>query len=774
LIVAGEGAFGDVITSAASVKVSVIVNTYNRAALLDECLIALQRQTYSMFEVIVVAGPSTDSTPQVLAKHSSQCKVVHCKERNLSMSRNLGIAAAAGDVCAFIDDDAVAHPRWLERLSWRYGHELVGAVGGFTIDNTGARFQCRYTVCDRFGNASLLDHIDPAERLGQSRLWLFPSLLGTNSSFRTEVLRSIGGFDEHFEYMLDETDVCLRVTDLGFSVVTAPDALVFHRYAASHTRDDRRIPKTMLASSRSKAHFVLKHARPNGSYKLAAAELDRFRTDLKFSNRWHIDRAIIGSRHFMRLNDEIETGLRQGAGSGMRAGETSEASAAGDLTKVPEPFKPFPGSLSRKRLRIALVSQGYPPRDYSGIARWTHELATALSSRGHHIHVITSSESERNIEYQRGVWVHAVPAASTDYNSAPVELPPTIRSRATAVQAEAELIQRDFGLDIMSAPIWDVEGILSTANLDVPVITSLHTAYRMVLPLKDKWRSDLPFRLHHVQKVIEAETWLLKNAPLLLANSNEICAELQALYGVALSTSRVTVVPHGIAPVEIDEPVHIAPKDRLRVLYVGRIERRKGLDLLLSAIMPLFDDYPNLELQIVGAPVPEEETFAAEIDRLHEELVARGYSDRITFHGYVDEPVLARHYAGCDVFVAPSRYESFGLIAIEAMRFGKPVVAAHVGGLGEIVESGVTGQLFTSDSVESLRLAMTGILANTALRHSMGKRAAVAFSERFTSDVMARNVEKLLYDLVVRSKADDANISKSGGSLPDATPAAAE
>lgn len=763
------GANGECLRVGASpaglVSFSVIINTYNRADMLADCLIALRRQSYHSFEVVVVVGPCSDATDKILTEYAFESKIVHCSERNLSVSRNLGITAAAGDVCAFIDDDAVAHPRWLERLSWRYGDEAVGGVGGFTIDNTGAAFQCRYTVCDRFGNATLLDHIDPASRLSQSGLWVFPSLLGTNSSFRTSVLRHIGGFDENFEYMLDETDVCLRIMNLGLSVVTAPDALVFHRYAPSHVRDHRRIAKTLLAPSRSKAHFVFKHARTRQSLVELSAEIDRFRTDLRFSNRWHIDRAMIDSQHFLRLNKEVEAGLRQGIESGTRAAGQTEESR---ITAAPEPFRFYCDDGLVKKLRIALVSQGYPPRDTSGIARWTHELAQSLAARGHHVHVITGSDGPRSIDYRRGVWVHAVPPAHGTAERGPVDLPGSILARAAAVLNEARIIQRDFGIDVLSAPIWDVEGILCTAKLDIPVITSLHTAYRMVLPLKEKWRTDLAFRLHHVEKVIAAETWLFDHALMLLANSHEICVELQALYRVVFPPNRVTIVPHGVAPAASQEIAGTGP-DQLRVLYVGRIERRKGLDLLLQALIPLFDEHPSLVLDVVGASVPEEESYAAQIEQLRQQVAAHGHTARVIFRGYVDEASLSRYYANCDVFVAPSRFESFGLIAIEAMRFGKPVVAACVGGLAEIVEPGISGELFISDSSDSLREALRGLFDDPSARQRMGQQAARVFSERFTSAVMAHNIERSLYNLLEAQHLSKAAVETAttitGGAL---------
>ncbi|MGG2383090.1 glycosyltransferase family 2 protein, partial [Salmonella enterica] len=80
----------------------------------------------------------------------------------------------------------------------------------------------------------------------------YPSLLGTNSSFRSSALRAIGGFDHAFAYLLDETDVCLRLVDAGWRVLYEPRALVYHQFAASHIRSPRRVARTLFPSARSK------------------------------------------------------------------------------------------------------------------------------------------------------------------------------------------------------------------------------------------------------------------------------------------------------------------------------------------------------------------------------------------------------------------------------------------------------------------------------------------------------------------------------------------
>ena len=133
-------------------KVSVVIATTNRARSLRVTLDALRHQTYRDFEVIVVQGPCDDGTDDLLAEREGQLRVVHNPERNLCKSRNLGIDLAAGEVVAFIDDDGVPEPRWLEELVVPFAESAVGGAGGLVYDQTGVQLQYRYAVCDRVGH----------------------------------------------------------------------------------------------------------------------------------------------------------------------------------------------------------------------------------------------------------------------------------------------------------------------------------------------------------------------------------------------------------------------------------------------------------------------------------------------------------------------------------------------------------------------------------------------------------------------------------------------
>ncbi len=110
--------------------VSVILSTLDRAPWLDRALCALAYQRHPAVEVIVVAGPCRDDTAQVLARHGGRIRTAACPTANLSASRNIGLELAQGEVVAFLDDDAVPEPDWLQHLCAAYADPQVGASAG--------------------------------------------------------------------------------------------------------------------------------------------------------------------------------------------------------------------------------------------------------------------------------------------------------------------------------------------------------------------------------------------------------------------------------------------------------------------------------------------------------------------------------------------------------------------------------------------------------------------------------------------------------------------
>ena len=726
-------------------SVSVIVNTYNRGAWLDDALHGLAGLDYPDFEVVVVNGPSTDHSPEVIARWCPGIKALRCDQANLSQSRNIGIAAAAGAIIAFIDDDAVPHPQWLRRLAAAYCDPAVGAVGGFTVDHTGTRWQVRKTVCDRYGNAhEVTDYFDERP-LNQPGTPYFPSLLGTNSSFRAEALRAIGGFDHTFAYLLDETDVCLRLVDAGWHVRYEPHALVWHQYAPSHIRSGERVARTVYPSAVSKGYFITRHGGANDLVRAGQA-LDAYRDEILAVQARFEHQRVIDPDHRHALDQDLMQGLREGqrraSGSGDKPGGDL-ATVAGD---APPPFLPF---ATAKGHRVVLVSQGWPPANDSGIARWTQLLAQGLCARGHKVHILTLAEAEagETINFCDGLWIHRLrPDPASASVGALVErygVPWGIAAWADRVWREAHFL-KSFGIDLVSFPIWDMEGLPLIDDPDFVTVVSLHTTYAMALPFKPEWLERPILGAKHVKPVIAAETALLHRAPHLLANSDAIVTAIREFHGVDVG-ARATVVPHGtpdplITRAEANTARVQARRNHapLRVLFVGRFEPRKGFDIAVQVARAVLD-MPNVEMTLVGGTL--DATARALIDKVGAGAIL-GHP-RIAFGGTLARDALDDAYVEADVVLMPSRFESFGLVAIEAMAAGRPVLALDSGGLGEVArwDNGARAFADTPDVVDRIAAELMWLCADREELDLRADQARAGWAAQFSAEAMAKGVE---------------------------------
>ena len=153
------------------------------------------------------------------------------------------------------------------------------------------------------------------------------------------------------------------------------------------------------------------------------------------------------------------------------------------------------------------------------------------------------------------------------------------------------------------------------------------------------------------------------------------------------------------------------------ILFVGRIEPIKGLDLLLQSVAAM--EETHIKALIVGGNMEQE----AEVVRLKEMAQSLGIEESLEFVGLVDQRELPVYYNAADVCLVPSYYESFGLVALEALACGTPVVASRVGGLSGVVHHGRTGYLVSGRCPEPYADSVEMIFSNKALQKSMGKRS---------------------------------------------------
>lgn len=257
---------------------SVIVVSRHRPDALTLCLTALSQQDHPNFEVIVVADPAGIAAVEA---QGLTVRRVPFDIPNISAARNAGLAQAAGEIVAFIDDDAVAEPTWLSRLCAGFAEAGVVAATGFVRGRNGISYQWQATEVDAHGqdHALAVPLAKITLRTGTPRRAV--KTTGTNCAFRRTALCAAGGFDPAFRFYLDEADVNLRMAGL---TAVVPMAQVLHGYLASARRRSDRVPTDLTEIAASTAVFLRRHmssALDRGLAVLRARETTRLTEHVK-------------------------------------------------------------------------------------------------------------------------------------------------------------------------------------------------------------------------------------------------------------------------------------------------------------------------------------------------------------------------------------------------------------------------------------------------------------------------------------------------------------
>lgn len=726
-------------------RVSVVICTDGRAAALANTLDCLRYLDGPDFEVCVVQGPTEDGATELLAGWAGRLKHARNPERNLSVSRNMGIALAAGDIVAFVDDDGLPEPAWLLELLPAFDDPRVGGAGGLVMDHTGVSLQYRYASADRLGRADQ-GITEPPDHFNFPFSFNYPHVLGTNSAFRRDALVAIGGFDEEFEFYLDETDVCCRMIDAGWWIKALPNAMVHHKFLPSQIRTNDRVTRVLYPVLKNKLYFSLVNNRGHYPTATALTDMMAFIAENEAALRHHIESGLIELADLTQFRHDVErawaVGLTRGL-NGERRTRTLE-----HFHKHAAPFLAFPRPKpAGGRGTFVFVSQEYPGGRMGGVGRYIHQLARTIAGFGHHVHVLTRGEGHDRVDFEDSIWVHRpVPRDAPAPPPDGMAMPAQIWAHATTMLAELRVVMSRTTVTAVYAPIWDCEAAAIVLDGSVPVVTGLQTMLRFWLDSHPHHADDADFVRDFATPVLALESHLLRESAALHANSAAIARDIAAAYDVALDPSRTEVVPLGLedwfcAPGVVPDPL---PNGALRLLFVGRLESRKGIDVLLDVLPRLLRRHPGLHVDLVGndtIPASDGRTYRAAFEaELPMDLAAR-----VRFHGEVADERLRGFYRACDIFVAPSRFESFGLILVEAMMFGKPVVSCRTGGITEVVEDGHTALLAEPGDAVTLEACLEKLIGDATLRDGMGTAGRQRYEARFAPGPMADGVLALLW-----------------------------
>ena len=362
-------------------------------------------------------------------------------------------------------------------------------------------------------------------------------------------------------------------------------------------------------------------------------------------------------------------------------------------------------------MKILMLSWEYPPRVVGGISKVVYDLSHELVKNGHEVTVVTYKDG--NVAYEQdddGVMVYRVDNFMINPNNF---IDWILQLNFNMIAKTSELINKFGKYDVIHAHDWLVAYAAKTIkhSYEIPMVATIHAT--------EAGRNS---GIHdEQQKYINDTEWMLTyEASEVIVNSNYMKAELQRLFG--LPYEKINVVPNGVdlglydnVERDYDFRRNYAMDNEKIILFVGRLVYEKGVDKLIGAMPKILQYYHDAKLVIAGrGPM---------LDELRAEVNTLGLGNKVYFTGYLTKDKCQKIYKCADVAVFPSTYEPFGIVALEAMLSGNPVVVSDIGGLNEIVDHGLNGMKSYAGNSNSLADSILALLYDPKLCSDLSKRA---------------------------------------------------
>ncbi|HQV68384.1 MAG TPA: glycosyltransferase [Thermoflexales bacterium] len=409
-------------------------------------------------------------------------------------------------------------------------------------------------------------------------------------------------------------------------------------------------------------------------------------------------------------------------------------------------------------MRIAFISMHTSPlatlggKDTGGMNVFVREAARALAHRGHKVDIFTRSNGSHSLRIDPRI----APDARVIHVPAGPEAPVPKNDLYALVPAFTEWMcefagKNNLQYDVIHAHYW-LSGLVADALREcwgTKFVQTFHTLAELKNQIAER-PEDRESELR-----LQNECHLCDRADLITANTSVERTQLIRFYGAG--SRRIRIVPPGVDtsrfhPIDQDYAKSVIgiPPEHKMVLFAGRIEPLKGTDSLLRAVAVLRErhargelswDFDKMCVSIIGGdPSEEGQRQNAEMARLFALRESLGLKDLVVFLGARDQDALHFYYSAADCLVMPSHYESFGMVALEAMACGTPVIASDVGGLSQLVQHNKTGIRVPVKSPVKLADAMDHLLGDEVVRRRMG-HAAACYAEDFDWNKI---VDKLL------------------------------
>ncbi|HEX5506649.1 MAG TPA: glycosyltransferase [Thermomicrobiales bacterium] len=422
--------------------------------------------------------------------------------------------------------------------------------------------------------------------------------------------------------------------------------------------------------------------------------------------------------------------------------------------------------------RVAMISVHTSPlarlgeRDAGGLNVYVRELSRQLGRLGVAVDIFTRRADPDTPdvvpcdENVRVVHITAGPPAPVDKNALFDLLP------GFAAEMALFALREGAGYDVVHGHYWLSGWVthLLRRYWDAPTVQMFHTLGHLK---QDAARAAGAADGGESAQRIAIEREVMERADAIVAANARERAEMVWWYG--LRAPKIATIGCGI-DLDLFRPGDRAAAraalglgDAPTLLYVGRIDPAKGVEFLLDGFARLRASWRGSappRLDIVGGEL-RGDALGPDLARLRDQAAALGVAAGIHFHGPQPHEALPAYYAAADVTVVPSRYESFGLVAVEAMACGTPVVASHVGGLAYTIEDGENGFLVPYGDGDALAAALARVLGDDGLRDRLSA-GALATAAGHSWVGVTRQILALYRDLAAR-RAVPAGLCLYGG-----------
>jgi len=376
---------------------------------------------------------------------------------------------------------------------------------------------------------------------------------------------------------------------------------------------------------------------------------------------------------------------------------------------------------------VLMLAWEFPPHVVGGLGRAVYELARQLVQQGTEVHVLTTAAgAEARQEMVEGIRVHRlhsyVQPDQADF------LQWVFQLNLAIVDATEQLLREGLRVDLIHAHDWLVgwAAMELKQRLSIPLITTIHALEHgrhqgIFTPLQ--------------QRIHECERSLAATSDRVIVCSHYMGEEVKRLFWTP--PEKISVIFNGVEAVQEDfsNPgpdlrQELALGDGPVLFFIGRLVREKGVHLLLEAMSWLSPEFPDVRLVVAGK--------GPYLDELRDLAGRLWIAEKVRFIGFVDDERRNQLFRLADVAVFPSLYEPFGIVALEAMAHGTPLLVADTGGLREIVRHGENGAMMYAGNVESLVNQLRWLLNDPDRRRQLAERAKEEVQSRYDWAQLAR------------------------------------